>query len=126
MVSPKSATARAFRDFAGEATNTFDAHSLGALGARNLMGMGFVRARVRLFGRPVLCLGWTEMARNMCMVSDEQLADRLYNVACFFLIDRVLALSPSTLASSFRGCVRGRWAIPSAGLSSRSSWTRHV
>lgn len=69
MVRPNGVAAMAFRDFVGQATNTLDAHSLGALGARNLMGIGFVRARVRMFGRPALSLGWTEKASNMCMVS---------------------------------------------------------
>lgn len=69
VVRPNGIAAMAFRDFASQAANTLDAHSLGALGARNLMGMGFVRARVRMFGRPALSLGWTEKAHNMCMVS---------------------------------------------------------
>lgn len=69
VVRKNGVLATAFREFASQPANTLDAHSLGALGARNLMGMGFVRARVRMFGRPVLSLGWTEKASNMCLVS---------------------------------------------------------
>lgn len=68
VVQKNGVLASAFRDFAAESANTLDAHSLGAVGARNLMGMGFIAARVRMFGRPALSLGWTEKATNMCMV----------------------------------------------------------
>lgn len=68
VVQKNGALASAFRDFAAQSANTLDAHSLGAVGARNLMGMGFIAARVRMFGRPALSLGWTAKANNMCMV----------------------------------------------------------
>ncbi|CAN0424594.1 unnamed protein product, partial [Hapterophycus canaliculatus] len=68
VVQKNGELALAFRDFASQSGNTLDAHSLGAVGARNLMGMGFISARVRMFGRPALSLGWTEKANNMCMV----------------------------------------------------------
>lgn len=88
VVRPNGVAAMAFRDFVGQATNTLDAHSLGALGARNLMGIGFVRARVRMFGRPALSLGWTEKASNMCMVGDPicgSLLQKLLDPTCVML-----------------------------------------
>lgn len=86
VVQKNGALASAFRAFAAEPTNTLDAHSLGAVGARNLMGMGFIAARVRMFGRPALSLGWTEKASNMCMVrASLRMAGAVFVLVCVFL-----------------------------------------
>ena len=67
------ALASAFREFASQPGNAFD--SLGALGARNLMGMGFIRATVRMFERAAISLGWTGKADNMgCMASERRVS----------------------------------------------------
>ncbi|CAM9469731.1 unnamed protein product, partial [Ectocarpus sp. 4 AP-2014] len=91
VVQKNGVLAIAFRDFAAQSANTLDAHSLGAVGARNLMGMGFIAARVRMFGRPALSLGWTEKATNMCMVGDPicgSLLQKLLDPTCVMLKGR--------------------------------------
>eukprot|EP00903_Cladosiphon_okamuranus_P007092 g6891.t2 len=91
VVQKNGALASAFRDFAAQSANTLDAHSLGAVGARNLMGMGFIAARVRTFGRPALSLGWTAKANNMCMVGDPicgSLLQKLLDPTCVMLKGR--------------------------------------
>lgn len=50
------------------------------------MGMGFIAARVRMFGRPALSLGWTEKASNMCMVrASLRMAGAVFVLVCVFL-----------------------------------------
>ncbi|CBN75834.1 expressed unknown protein [Ectocarpus siliculosus] len=91
VVQKNGVLASAFRDFAAQSANTLDAHSLGAVGARNLMGMGFIAARVRMFGRPALSLGWTEKATNMCMEGDPicgSLLQKLLDPTCVMLKGR--------------------------------------
>ncbi|CAM9915715.1 unnamed protein product [Scytosiphon promiscuus] len=91
VVHKNGELALAFRDFASQSGNTLDAHSLGAVGARNLMGMGFITARVRMFGRPALSLGWTEKANNMCMFGDPicgSLLQKLLDPTCVMLKGR--------------------------------------
>ncbi|CAN0431288.1 unnamed protein product, partial [Laminaria digitata] len=91
LVRKDGTLASAFRYYAAKSGNTLDAHSLGALGLRNLMGMGIVQARVRTFGRPALSLGWTEKANNMCMVGDPicgSLLQKILDPTCVILKGR--------------------------------------
>ncbi|CAM9406393.1 unnamed protein product, partial [Discosporangium mesarthrocarpum] len=50
VIRPGAPLAASFKEFVSSATNTLDAHSLGTLGARNLVSMGAIKSRVRMLG----------------------------------------------------------------------------